>query len=535
MLLAEIRDLDGPNLFLLQPAIKVEFASLSEADLELSADRFGASVGPSPLQRFESGAAALVADLHDSAGLPAPDVLTRTLDTPGSVAISFEWRRRSVGLAAGEAVAAVALGDATVDQALEQVRRASSEKVASDDQPLMVRDDERTIPVVAVTGTNGKTTTTRLLAHIAMTAGRHTGWSSSSGVYIDGQEVLSGDYSGPSGARRVLAAPEIGLAVLETARGGILLRGVACESNDVSVFTNVSADHLDLHGIRTIESLAEVKAVVCRITKPKGVVVVNASDPLVLAATAGVRAPRLLFSVSPDQPAFAAHAAAGGAGVTIRGGEIGLVRNGEWTSITAIADVPITFGGRAKHMIENALAACGAALGIGLSVEQIGAGLRSFRNSPELNLGRLNVFDLDGVIVIMDFAHNEAGLELLLDFGHRWTGEGGRVTSIIGTAGDRTSFSLRELGRIAAQHSDRVIMKKTKKYGRGRTNEELLALYREGAASVGTCEPEVAAGELEAFELAFSGAKRGDVIAIMCQEHMEELRDRLASAGRAVS
>ena len=155
----------------------------------------------------------------------------------------------------------------------------------------MIRDEERTIPVIAVTGTNGKTTTTRLIAHILRGTGRKVGWTSTVGVFIEGENVLEGDYTGPAGAWRVLREPGLDVAVLETARGGILLRGMACQSNDVSVMINISGDHLGLHGVQTVEGLAEVKGVVLRTTRPDGWVVLNADDPLVRGQAAGLHAP----------------------------------------------------------------------------------------------------------------------------------------------------------------------------------------------------------------------------------------------------
>src|SRR5690606_22536289 len=157
-------------------------------------------------------------------------------------------------------------------------------------RPELVTDDQRKIPAIGVTGTNGKTTTTRLLSHIIRCSGQVVGWCSSSGVYIDGDLVLDGDYTGPSGARRVLEDPRVDVAVLETARGGILLRGLGYESNDVGVMLNVSADHLDMQGVETIETLAEAKSVVVRVTKASGVVVLNADDPLVAAQRGHVKA-----------------------------------------------------------------------------------------------------------------------------------------------------------------------------------------------------------------------------------------------------
>ncbi|MCC6791384.1 MAG: Mur ligase [Thermomicrobiales bacterium] len=398
----------------------------------------------------------------------------------------------------------------------------------------MVTDRERRIPAAAITGTNGKTTTTRLLAHILMRAGRHVGWSSTSGVYIDGVEVLHGDYSGPSGARRVLNDPAVDVGVLETARGGILLRGLACESNDVSVFINISADHLNLHGIQTIKGLAEVKAVVCQTTRAEGVAVLSADDPLVVASTNAIRAEKFYFTRQPFNPVVDSSVRNGGRALISRDGRIDLVRGGVAATICRLDEAPITFSGRAAHMVENAMAAAGAALGLGLSIEQIRTGLGSFRSTTEQNLGRLNVFEVDGVTVVLDFAHNEAGLAVLLGFAEQFRGSSGRIAAVIGTAGDRTDESLREIGRIAGAGADRVIVKRTKKYERGRTNDEMIQLHREGAALAGLSEVEVSENELDGLAMALSASRPGDVIALMCQEQMEEMAAELGRIGRPV-
>jgi cyanophycin synthetase len=346
--------------------------------------------------------------------------------------------------------------------------------------------------------------------------------------------VLDGDYSGPSGARRVVNDASVDVGVLETARGGILLRGLACESNDVSVFTNISADHLNLHGIHTVEALAEVKSVVCQTTKPGGVAVLNADDPLVVASTRHIRARKLYFTREPSNPLLSGSVENGGPVLRVCDGAIELVEGDVIFRFRDLADIPCTYGGRAEHMIENVMAATGAAIGLGVPLEAIDEGLASFRNSVEQNPGRLNVFDLDGVTVVLDFAHNEAGLVVLLDFARRFLNQGGRLSVLIGTAGDRTDDSLREIGRLAGAGADRSIIKRTKKYERGRTNEEMIALYREGAALAGHPEIEVAGDEVEGLAMALADTRRGDVIALMAQEQVAELAAELGKRGRPV-
>lgn len=537
MELLEIRDLDGPNMFLPVPAVKLEFGAVGAGDASAAAGRLAAAFalraasGRDPLRSLGAMLIAAVEEFHARCGLPAPRTLWTAMDTPGSHALAFSWTRRAFALRLAEGLARSALvGGGDVAEMEAELRRRLADD-DPEDRPLWITDDRRRARIVAVTGTNGKTTTTRLIAHILREAGHHVGWSSSSGVYIDGEEVIVGDYSGPSGARRVLQDGRVEIAVLETARGGILLRGLAYESNDVSVFTNISADHLDLQGVRTVETLARVKATVVAVTREEGWMVLNADDDHVLAATASAKARRLLFSIRDDNPLVRAHAKVGGSAAFVESGAFIAMHVGHRDELLPVAEAPVTMGGRAGHMTENALAAIGATLALGLPPEQIRNGLRSFRNSTGQNSGRLNLFEVDGATVVVDFAHNEAGLARLLELSRRLAAEGGRVVAIIGTAGDRTDASLRAIGRIAAERSDFVIVKQTAKYLRGRTNEQIDALYLAGIGDGGGTRHEVCADELSAMELAVADAKPGDVIAIMCHEQVDEVLALLRTIG----
>ncbi|HUG15592.1 MAG TPA: Mur ligase family protein [Thermomicrobiales bacterium] len=530
--LTEIRDLDGPNLFAPHPVIKLGLTlapgeRMSDDALRAAHRALSVELPSSPLDALPT----VIGALHEAVGLTPPEVGLRWLDTPGHVAVSFEWLWRESSLAIAQSAwdflsgAGTATGITVARDALERDR-------ASGNQPIWVRDDQRRVPAVGITGTNGKTTTTRLLAHMLRETGKHVGWSSSSGVYIDGEQVIEGDYTGPTGARRVLEDPTIEVAVLETARGGILLRGLAYESNDVGVFLNVSADHLDMQGVETIDTLAEVKGVVVRVTRPSGVAVLNADDPLVLAQRQRVAAEHLLFGVRPDNHELQTHISSGGRAIVGDGGAIALVSDGNATTIAALADVPLTFGGAAAHMVENALAAAGAAVGLGLSIEEIAHGLQTFRSDLRSNAGRLNVFRLDGRLVVVDYAHNESGLEALLSFTRRLMAGHGKLAVILGTAGDRQDGVLSGLGVIAVRGADVILIKENPKYLRGRPLGEQTDIIRAAIEARGGRDRIAGTypGELDAFVASLELTDDGDAIAVMCVEDQlavyRELRHR---------
>lgn len=517
MELVEVRDLDGPNLFAGIPVIKLEVhIPPGERDVDHTLNDLVREIGR----------------LHQAAELDSPVVGRRDIDTPGHYALFYAWEWRETAIAIAEAAFHVVQTGSDPEGVEERLVALLQRDRERDDRPEWVRDSERRIPAVGITGTNGKTTTTRLLAHIARTAGKHVGWSSSSGVYIDGEKVIEGDYTGPSGARRVLNDPTVEIAVLETARGGILLRGVAYESNDVGVFLNLTADHLHLQGVETLETLAEVKSVVIQVTRPEGLVVLNADDPMVLEQRQWVRAQVLLFSQDPDNPAFSEHVAAGGQGILRRDDTIVLLHGMQEHVIAPLSQAPMTFNGTARHMVENALAACGAALGLGFSVEQIAAGLASFRSDVGSNAGRLNVFRLDGRVVVVDYAHNESGLTELLSFSRSLVGADGCLIAIIGTAGDREDEVLVSLGRIAGVSADRVYIKENPGYLRGRDLGTSNELMRAGMEDVNALErlAGVYPGEHAALVAAIEASKPDDCIAVMCVEEqmmiLRDLRDR---------
>ena len=404
------------------------------------------------------------------------------------------------------------------------------------------------MPIVSVSGTNGKSTVTRLITHILVRAGRRVGTTTSDGVLVDERMVEPGDWTGPGGAQQILARHDVEVAVLETARGGIVLRGVGYESNDVSILTNVSSDHLDLQGIHTLPELAEVKSTICRITKPDGWVILNADDAHVAAVARRVRGHVAFFTLGGRGSRIVArHRARGGRAYLVNGGTMIEANGSDETRIVDVARIPLTIGGLAPHNVANALAAAGGARGLGATIAQVRDGLVDFAPTAERSPGRLNLYRLGSRVIIVDFAHNEAGVAAILDVAEGIAaGSAARaapITAIIGTAGDRPDDTLRGIGRIAASRAQRVVIKETLKYLRGRTAQsvvgELLAGVRAAGvpvANVTVYPSETAAlqAELNGSAAAAATGTRPDaprVIVLMCHEEREAVFDLLAKLG----
>ncbi len=362
--------------------------------------------------------------------------------------MAFPWRRRAAAESLANEVAAGmgALLRRSPDRLIAEAGRRLA-GVEPGDVPAVPDPD---IPVVQVTGTNGKTTTVRLLAHLVRTAGLRVAYSSTDGVYRDdGELVEAGDYSGFGGAARALAQrPDI--AVLETARGGILLRGVGVQHNDVAVVTNVSEDHLGLHGVDTVDQLAEVKSIVTRITRPDGWDVLNADDPRVLAMRRHASGRPFLFTTDPDHPAIREVLSEGGRAITVLDDRLSWLERRHTHPLVPVIDVPVTLAGISRTNLQNAMAATAAALAIGLPERAVVRGLRSFVLDPERNPGRTNLFGIDGRIVVIDYAHNEAGMIGLTEVLNGLRRSGREVWLAICTAGDRTDAILHAFAFRAA-------------------------------------------------------------------------------------
>jgi cyanophycin synthetase len=489
--LVELRLLDGPNLYFPRPAAKVtldltELLGLPTAD----ARDLGAELGLGTARPGHAGSVfrqrfairlvtQIVRRLARIGGVTRLAVRTRAGQAVSELVVAYPWRNsgRAEALAygLGHVLDRVGTGPGA---ATEMINTEGTALAAAPlgSAPRLIRPE---IPVVAITGTNGKTTTARMIGHVARRAGLSVGWSSTDGVYIDGELIESGDFSGPGGAGRVLRHPGVELAVTETARGGILRRGVGVAYNDVSVVTNISADHLGSDGIDTLDQLAEVKAVITKITKPDGWCVLNADDPRTFGMRLGTKAQIWVFTRDPNSPSGRRVLSDGGRMTTLLDGWICVLRPGaDPLPVAQVVEVPMTLAGLSRVNVENVLAVSSATLALGFSVEQVSDGLRSFEPS-ENNPGRMNIWTAPvsgGMIsVVIDLAHNEAGLEALLEIMNGVRPRHGRLLLGVGTAGDRSDDVFVRLGEIAGLGADVVEI----------THDELLERFVEVEARVG--------------------------------------------------
>lgn len=549
----EVRVLDGPNLYFSRPAVKVSLHLPGYLALEQrAAAELARRVGLGPSRPGRPGSAQrqrfvmrLVGHVtrRVAGGLGASRlaVRTRTGCTVEDVVVAIPWRHRTWGRLAGEELGPVLATLVTAEaQAVDDILLAAVRRIRSAEPGPGSAVLVPSVPVVSVTGTNGKTTSTRIVAHLAMTAGRRTAWSSTSGVVVMGETVEKGDFSGPAGARAVLGTPGVEVAVLETARGGLLLKGMGVAANDVSLVTNVAADHLGLQGIDTLDQLAEVKAIVTTVTKPSGWVVLNGDDPRVWAMRHRIRARPWAFSLDPDAPALREALAVGGRGITVLDGEIVVLAPGaDPDRLAKVVDVPVTLFGLSRHNIANALGAAAAALGLGMPRESVVEGLRTFLPDPVLNEGRLNVYSVPlpaggSTTVVLDMAHNEAGLEALLEVAHGLRAPGARVHLGLGATGDRQDEAIEGLGEIAGKGADHVVLAHKPKYLRGRTMADIDAHLRAGLGRAGVVDTDSFGTESEGLRAVLAAAAEGDVVAFMSHDDRATLTAWLLDQGASV-
>ncbi|HWM34596.1 MAG TPA: cyanophycin synthetase [Pseudolysinimonas sp.] len=381
------------------------------------------------------------------------------------------------------------------------------------------------IPIASVTGTNGKSTTVRMIAHLVESTGRVVGMTTTSGVSVGGQFVLKADASGPRSARLVLADPSVQAAVFETARGGILREGLAYNRADVGVVLNVSADHLGLGGIDTLGQLARVKAVVARRVRRRGMTVLNADDPrtLRMAARAGGRVALFTLNGETIEARGLGAIATSGVIVAAHGDALVAHEDGVRTPLGSAADLPSTLGGVARFNVANALAAAAAGRGLGLSWEQISSGLATFSTGYDQNPGRFNVVRAAGFTAIVDYAHNPAALAALGEAIAAMRTDGARTIGVVSTPGDRRDADILEIGRLAASIFDTLVFRELPD-GRGRAPGGVLALLAEGARSAGAADERIliVPDEAEATATALRLARHDDIVAVM-PTHVEDV------------
>jgi cyanophycin synthetase len=381
---------------------------------------------------------------------------------------------------------------------------------------LFPNEQNGRIPILAVTGTNGKTTTTRLLAHIMKQTGQIVGYTTTDGTYVGDYMAEPGDNTGPQSAHLILSEPTVEVAVLETARGGILRSGLGFNFCDVGVVLNVAADHLGIGDIDTIEQLAKLKSVVPESVWPDGYAVLNAEDPLVAKMAEGIKAQIAYFSMNPDNEIVVKHAAAGGLAAIYENGYLSILK-GDWTlRIEKAVNIPITMAGKAPFMIANALAACLAAFCQGVKIEHIREALSTFVASVSQTPGRMNMFNLGDYHALIDYAHNPASYEALAGFVQNWPGK--RI-GVVGGPGDRRDEDFVTLGRLSAGMFDEIIVKEDEDT-RGRPRGNAADLICQGIKEVldsGSSKVRYQSiiNETEAINIALDQAPSGSLVVIL--------------------
>lgn len=523
------RRLFGANLFHRHPGAVLEVEPAAATDERLAAwcgqaQRLATALGWAAVEtvtRVRPGSAQCFLTA------PAEGLMTATLVAEQAWVLS--------GAGGGDARAADMV--ALLDSLRASLRDEGPESAA------LARPPRTDLPITLVTGSNGKTTTTRLVAAMWRAAGRHTGWCCSDGVFVGADDsdaapmdtLATGDYTGPAGARLVLDDPRVEAAVLETARGGMLRRGLAMPRADVAVITNISADHFGEYGVASLDDLAEVKGIVSRVLDgPVRTLVLNAGDPTLVAWAHGSGAAHLRAcdvraawwavpgagATAPDEAELAlveSSRAHGAIAAVVSDGMLRVALPGaQWLPLVDVAEVPLTFGGRARHNVANLVAATVAALAGGVPMDAVRAVLRHFGERSDDNPGRLMVRRAGGVTVFMDYAHNPDGVRVLCETAAAVPAT--RRLLLIGQAGNRDDAQLRALAESAWRVTpfDRVILKEMADMRRGRAEGEIPARLREGFLAAGAAPDamSVAPSEVEGVREALAWARAGDVLVL---------------------
>jgi cyanophycin synthetase len=378
---------------------------------------------------------------------------------------------------------------------------------------LFEPENDGRIPIVAITGVNGKTTVTRFIAHIVRGTGQRVGMTCTDGIYIDDRRIDTGDCSGPTSARNVLMNPHVDAAVLEVARGGVLRAGLGFDQCNVAVVTNIGeGDHLGLSDINTTEDLAKVKRVIVDVVSPRGTAVLNATDPLVVNMAGYCAGSVLYFAIDGNHPVIVRHREVEGKALFVRDGVVILAEGASEQSLFDLSRAPLTHSGRIAFEVENTLAAVGAALSLGIPVETILARVESFAADMSKVPGRFNILEINGATCIIDYGHNAHALEAMVraidTFPHS------RRTAVYSTAGDRRDCDILRMGELLGKAFDRVILYEDH-YLRGRAEGEIIALFRQGMAAGDRAQQvEEFRGAVNSVEHALQTAQPGELLLI---------------------
>lgn len=373
------------------------------------------------------------------------------------------------------------------------------------------------VPIISVTGTNGKTTVTRMISHILQQTGCTVGMTTTDGIYINDRKIVSGDTTGPQSTRVILREPSVEAAVLEIARGGILRAGLGYDFSNVGVITNISNDHLGLDGIETLKDMAYVKGVVAEAVHSSGFTVLNADDCHVAGLIKRVRSGVIYFSTASDNLMVRRHLGCGGTAVFVKNNVLVAARGMKTQRILPVKHIPCTLGGIIQHNLQNALAAVAGCVALNINIEHIREGLLSFTNSEECNPGRFNIIELKGIRVVVDYGHNEAGyistLSAVKNMKYR------NLTAIVGMPGDRKDTDIINIGKIAAKFCDRVIVKEDTDL-RGRAPGEVATLLKNAAieAGLGPDRIDTVLPETEAVRIGLQTACSGDIIVVFYEK-----------------
>lgn len=392
-----------------------------------------------------------------------------------------------------------------------------SRNVAGAILDMMFKGENKKVPVVSITGTNGKTTTTRLIAHVLTREGYNVGMTTTGGIYINNKCVYTGDTTGYNSAKTILTNKEVDAAVLETARGGIIKKGLAYDLADVAVITNVTEDHLGIDGINTMEDLAYVKSLVGEAVKSDGYVVLNADDPVSATIIKRIKSKIIMFSKDKYNAIMRNNINKGGYGIYTDDGIMYLEKEKETFPIVRVEDIQITLGGNLIYNIENAMAACATLIGLQINYSSIKEGLTSFYGDEASNPGRFNMYDLNGVKVVLDYGHNIEGYKAVIKGAKNM--EHKRLIGIVGVPGDRSDKSVEEIGRISAESFDYIYVKEDKDK-RGRKIGEIASIIKKGVMDTGfdMKKVELILSEKEALEKAIDNSKEGDLIIIFFED-----------------